>query len=114
MMLNDGIPMDSIVAVNYHENHIISHFVFTVKDHAIQKNRLPGQNVCPVARSLTERQTYKQTESLLRAPLQDFRISSFKLSSKIGSKIENNFTQSLIMTGVILYHAPVDQWVLTS
>ena len=30
IMLNDGISIGSIVAVNLHENHIISHFVFTV------------------------------------------------------------------------------------
>ena len=27
-MLNDGISIDCIVAVNLHENHIFSHFVF--------------------------------------------------------------------------------------
>ena len=30
IMLNDGIFIGSIVAVNVHENHTISHFVFTV------------------------------------------------------------------------------------
>ena len=32
-MLNDGISIGAIVAVNLHDNHIISHFVFTVWDH---------------------------------------------------------------------------------
>ena len=29
-MLNDGISIGAIVAVNLHDNHIISHFIFTV------------------------------------------------------------------------------------
>ena len=32
-MLNDGISIGAIVAVNLHDNHIISHFVFTVHTH---------------------------------------------------------------------------------
>ena len=29
-MLNDGISIGAIVAINLHNNHIISHFIFTV------------------------------------------------------------------------------------
>ena len=29
-MLNDGISIGAIVAVNLHDNHIISHFIFTM------------------------------------------------------------------------------------
>ena len=30
-MLNDGISIEAIVAVNLHDNHIISHLAFTVQ-----------------------------------------------------------------------------------